>query len=245
LFPQKFLCACCPKKYTRYEATQKQRSLERTLYAKNQALELLKQGGADESDIQIAEVQYRKVSHEYAQFSKAMGLPQQRERVRLKNIGGKTLTSVKNSDKIALEMKRSSMRKRNNIKPITDERFNQLTIEARKNGAIIMRGGEEVEKHLDSMNADASILGDVIFFREETNVSEALEETHHFIQNKNKMNDDKGEPLRTYLNEIDAKQYLLDNSKKFHIPRSETELTKEHLKYYQKLLEEYERENHE
>lgn len=75
------------KKYTRYEATQRQRSLERTLHSKNQAVELLKLGGADEYDIQIAEASYRKTSHEYAQFSKAMGLPQQRQRIQLKNIG--------------------------------------------------------------------------------------------------------------------------------------------------------------
>lgn len=146
------------------------------------------------------------------------------------------LTSAKNSDKI--ELKRASNNKRTDIKPITDRRFNQLTIEARKNGAIIMRGGEEVEKHLDSMNADASILGDVIFFRTEVCVSEVLEETHHFMQNINKMNDDKSEPLRTYLNEIEAKQYLLKNAEKFKIPRSETELTQKQLEYYQKLLEE-------
>lgn len=146
------------------------------------------------------------------------------------------LTFGSNNGKI--ELKRARNNKRTDIKPITDRRFSQLTIEARKNGAVIMRGGEEVEKHLDSMNADASILGDVIFFRNEVCVSEVLEETHHFMQNINKMNDDKSEPLRTYLNEIEAKQYLLKNAKKFKIPRSETELTHKQLEYYQKLLEE-------
>lgn len=85
------------KEYTRYEATQRQRSLERTLHAKNQAVRLLREGGADESDIQIAEALYRKTSHEYVQFSKAMGLPQQRQRVQLKNLADnnvKSLTSV-------------------------------------------------------------------------------------------------------------------------------------------------------
>ena len=223
------------RQYTRYEATQRQRSLERTLHAKNQTVELLKQGGASEEDIQIAEVQYRKTSHEYAQFSKAMGLPQQRQRVQLKNIGN-SLTYDKNNGKI--ELQRAKSDKRTDIRPINDKRFEQLTIEARKNGAIIVRGGEEVEKHLDAMNADASIIGDVIFFRNEVCVSEVIEETHHFMQNINKMNDDKSEPLRTYLNEIEAKQYLLKNARKFNIPRSETELTRKHLEYYQKLLKE-------
>ena len=97
------------KEYTRYEATQKQRSLERTLHARNQAVRLLREGGADESDIQIAEALYRKTSHEYAQFSKAMGLPQQRQRVQLKNLADnnvKALTSVANGGIIKSEMKR-------------------------------------------------------------------------------------------------------------------------------------------
>lgn len=66
-----------------------------------------------------------------------------------------------------------------------------------------------------------------------------LEETYHFMQNIAKMNDDKDEPLRTLLNEIDAKKHLLSISKKYKIPRSETELTEKQLKSYQELLEEY------
>ena len=53
------------------------------------------------------------------------------------------------------------------------------------------------------------------------------------------MNDDKGATLRTLLNEIDAKKHLLSISKKYKIPRSETELTEKQLKSYQELLEEY------
>lgn len=93
------------KTYTKYEATQKQRSLERTLYAKNQTVNLLREGGAGEEAIQNAEVQYRKASHEYAKFSKAMNLPQQRQRIQLKNINPKKkngLTSNLNNVKIKI-----------------------------------------------------------------------------------------------------------------------------------------------
>ena len=155
------------------------------------------------------------------------------------------LTSDGDGGIIKTELKRSKSRKREDIKPISKKRFDQLTIEVRKKGAIIFRGGEEVESHLDFVGADASILGDIIFFRSETCISEVLEETHHFIQNVSKMNDDKGEPLRTYLNEIDAKKYLLENAKKYKIPRSETQLTEEQLEYYQKLLKEYMEKNYE
>ena len=66
-----------------------------------------------------------------------------------------------------------------------------------------------------------------------------LEETYHFEQNIAKMNDDKGEPLRSILNEIDAKQYLLDNANKYKIPRNEIEVTQKQLVEYQKQLEKF------
>ena len=154
-------------------------------------------------------------------------------------IPGKSLTSGGNGGIIKTEMKRSKGRRRTDIKPISKQRFDQLTIEVRKKGAEILRGGEEIETHLDKVGADASIVGDVIMFREDACVSEVLEETYHFMQNKSGLNDDKGEPLRTYLNEIDAKKYLIKNAKKYNIPRSETELTKEQLEYYQEKLKEY------
>lgn len=127
---------------------------------------------------------------------------------------------------------------RKGFKFISDKTFDNLTIAAKKKGAIILRGTEEVERHLDSMNAAASNLNDILFFRKDVCISEVLEETHHFEQNLMKMNDDKGEPLRSILNEIDAKQYLLDNTKKYKIPRNEIELTKKQLASYQRQLKE-------
>jgi hypothetical protein len=44
------------------------------------------------------------------------------------------------------------------------------------------------------------------------------------------------------LNEIDAKQYLLDNAKKYRIPRNEVELTEKQLQSCQKQLEKYQKE---
>ena len=69
------------KEYTQYEATQRQRKLETTMRAQRQEIKLLEDGGADEDDIIVARARYRGTSAEYARFSKAMDLPQQRERV--------------------------------------------------------------------------------------------------------------------------------------------------------------------
>ena len=71
------------KEYTKYEASQKQRRLERTVAARYHAVDLLKEGGADEKAIQDAKISYQAVSQEYTRFSRAMGLTPQRERINL------------------------------------------------------------------------------------------------------------------------------------------------------------------
>lgn len=114
-------------------------------------------------------------------------------------------------------MLRSKARVRNGVKPISEKRFNELTIEARRNGAIILRSGEE---YLDRVNASASIIGDTLLFRKQVSVSEVLVETYHFMRNKSDINDDKGEPLRTILSEIDVKDsifHALKQKKQKHI----------------------------
>lgn len=75
------------KKYTKYEALQRQRRLETTMRAQRQEIKLLKEGGASEDDLINSRARYRGTSHEYAKFSEAMGLPQQRERVTIDGLG--------------------------------------------------------------------------------------------------------------------------------------------------------------
>ena len=55
--------------------------------AQRQEIKLLEDGGADEDDIIVARARYRAASAEYAQFSKAMDIPQQRERVTVDGLG--------------------------------------------------------------------------------------------------------------------------------------------------------------
>ncbi len=69
------------KTYTAYEAQQRQRQLETAMRADRQKIELLTQGGADDDTITGAKVRYFQRQDEYVKFSKAMGLPQQWERV--------------------------------------------------------------------------------------------------------------------------------------------------------------------
>lgn len=75
------------KEYTSYEARQRQRQLETNMRAQRQEISLLKQGGGDPLDIQNAMSRYRGSSAEYTGLSKAMKLPQQRERVTVDGLG--------------------------------------------------------------------------------------------------------------------------------------------------------------
>ena len=75
------------KEYTTSEALQRQRQLETNMRAQRQEISLLKQGGGDPLDIQNAMSRYQGSSAEYTGLSKAMGLPQQRERVTIDGLG--------------------------------------------------------------------------------------------------------------------------------------------------------------
>lgn len=87
------------KEYTVYEATQRQRRLETTMRAQREKIKLLEEGNADEDSIIAAKARYFKTSDEYVQFSKAMDLPQQRERVFIDGNGRFSNKSVAKSDK--------------------------------------------------------------------------------------------------------------------------------------------------
>lgn len=76
------------KEYTGYEATQRQRDLESRMRIQREEISLFEQGGADEKDIDAAKAKYHALSAEYSKFSKAMDLPQQRERVNISPFGG-------------------------------------------------------------------------------------------------------------------------------------------------------------
>lgn len=158
----------------------------------------------------------------------------------------KAAKTLENSGKSGI-MKETEMLKkdddaRKDFKFISDERFNNLTIEAVKKGAVILRGSEEIERHLDAMDASASTIGDALLFRTNVCVSEVLEETFHYTQNLAGTNDDKGEPLRTILNEIEAKEYVLANANKYKVPRNELELIEKQLAGYKKQLADYEKD---
>lgn len=126
----------------------------------------------------------------------------------------------------------------NGSKIISQPLYNKLITPVEKAGGLVLRGAPDVENHLQKQGATALQVGDIIMFRSDAAVSDVLEETHHFWQNRHGMNDDKPANIRTALNEIDAKEYLLSVAEKYKIPVEETELTKQQLEYYRHWLTE-------
>lgn len=81
--------------------------------------------------------------------------------------GRKTQLSIANSENSGIINYKEVYRKKSEQSNygISQKRFDELTIEAKKNGATILRGTDEIEKHFDSVNAQAATLGDTMLFR--------------------------------------------------------------------------------
>ena len=107
---------------------------------------------------------------------------------------------------------------------------------------MILRN-EESEEHLKQTGNYASHVGGVLFFRKSATISDVLEETYHFWQERRGMAIDEPIDKRVLLLEIDAKKHLISLAEKYKIPSEETALTKRELEFYQKGLDKWEREN--
>lgn len=90
------------KEYTAYEATQRQRYLETAMRAQRQKVKLLQEANADEKDITAVKCKYRKLSKEYTDFSKKMGLPQERQRIYSDGLGKINMNAPTKSNSQAL-----------------------------------------------------------------------------------------------------------------------------------------------
>lgn len=124
------------RQYTAYEAQQRQRQLETAMRADRQKIELLTQGGADDDTITGAKAKYFRRQDEYVKFSKAMGLPQQWERVTVsgKNaLGSKLPKKAGSVNKITAESVAKSgksgiikEKSKKPITPITDKAISRI-----------------------------------------------------------------------------------------------------------------------
>ncbi len=144
------------KEYTKYEALQRQRRLETTMRAQRQKIRLLETGGADEDDIIAARCRYRGTSQEYTRFSKAMDLPQQRERVTVDGLGnigvGKWKVDKKGESGIINKYKGKG------IEVISDHEISNTTIKK------VRKATKRVNKDFKALEnySEPIVFGDVI-----------------------------------------------------------------------------------
>lgn len=242
----------------RYELQQKQRAMERSLRAwKRKLIEKQEQINNPREDMDIDKLQqdYDRMAYQltqknkaYNDFCKQNDLQPQYDRIKVADFGREQTKQAniaarqysKGNNTEEMFRKGSTHRKvENGVEIIDQPTYNKLIQPVLKNGGKVYRGTAEIEQHLEKNNASASTIGDVILFRKNVTVSDVLEETFHFKQNIQKRNGDKPLKEQIILNEIEAKEYVLSRQKKYHIPDSEVEQTRNQLESYKKELSEY------
>lgn len=85
--------------YTMYEATQRQRKLERAIRRQKRRILVAEQNPDDKERLQQAQIKYQVLNQEYKRFSKAAGLRLQHERMEMSGFGPKQATAAENSFK--------------------------------------------------------------------------------------------------------------------------------------------------
>lgn len=90
--------------YDAYQATQKQREIERTIRREKRLRDAYKAAGLTE-DAQNARIRLRRLNEKYREFSAAAGLPEQRERTKVLYAAGKSVEKTAKSAIIKKENK--------------------------------------------------------------------------------------------------------------------------------------------
>lgn len=91
-----------------YEQTQQQRKMETAMRAQRQKIRLLREAGADKDDIMLEKAKYQGQLNEYKQFSKKMGLLEQRERIYQDGLGKVATNTKQQNARYTPEMMRNA-----------------------------------------------------------------------------------------------------------------------------------------
>lgn len=83
--------------YTMYEATQRQRQLERAIRKQKRRILVAEQNPNDQERLQQAQIKYQVLNQEYKRFSKAAGLRLQHERMEMAGFGPKQARAAEKS----------------------------------------------------------------------------------------------------------------------------------------------------
>lgn len=88
------------REYDTYAALQYQRRLERTIRKQKQDVVLLEKAGADKEEITAAKCRLRLTNKTYVEFSKEMGLRQQRERLKVPDLKAGAYEAARNTNTV-------------------------------------------------------------------------------------------------------------------------------------------------
>ena len=91
--------------YTKYEATQRQRQLERSIRKQKRRILAAEQNPNDKERLQQAQIKYQVLDHEYKRFSKAAGLRLQHERMEMAGFGPKQARAAEKTAKTEMDKK--------------------------------------------------------------------------------------------------------------------------------------------
>lgn len=75
------------KEYTKYDATQAMRKMERRMRQQRKRIDTLKKAGGDAEAIKEERAKYRLMNKQYKDFAEKMELPEERERITADGLG--------------------------------------------------------------------------------------------------------------------------------------------------------------
>ena len=135
------------REYDTYGALQYQRKLERTIRKQKQDIELLKRAGADKDDITAAKCRLRLTEQAYVDFSKEMGLRQQRERLRIGKNQPLGLKSSGNGGSVPEHpapkyIEKIDISDRAHVQSVIEEHEALLSKENTENAIVVTKDGE-------------------------------------------------------------------------------------------------------
>lgn len=239
----------------KYFWTQKMRAIETDIRRSKDEINALKALGGNDARIRQLQDRIKVFKAKYDQISDATGIDGDAEWKRRMVKFAKSHSGTSGIGDLATRDMANGLRnsaitgetfgKRSNVNanrvPISQRRFDELTIQARKNGAniIMCDYGDDLYHHLEKNGATASCIGNTIIFRADATISEVLEETRHFMQNIECLNNDKPIGIRQILNEIEAGEFILNNAAKYGVPRAELEEIEQNVKMYKEKLKKY------
>lgn len=229
------------KKYTLYEAKQRQRQMEVAMRAQREKVQLLEKGGADPDEVMLMKVKYQGQLNEYARFSRKMGLKEERERIYLDMRGrvapekNMKMFTRKTEDAIIKSGRMYRKKSSDSIEPMPKKQLQKIVKAFKRNGGI-MQMNDATDAYLRSKKAEAITYdAKTILLKQRPGRAAVFEELIHATQYRQGKND--GSYKQRLLCEIEAQEKLIKYQKAYKLTPAEVKQTEQALKSYRKELE--------